>query len=213
MKAFLSNSGFIVQLSDNDYFPVLRNINSVPLNLAFIAAATNAMINDIPRIPEIEQELFTLKMIDQDLMLPLPDFLVYEVFRKNSEKVKAFIQANNQQFTSLKIITSDFRITTHHKTGVIINQKGIQEVKLLNLKDSHPVQYSRDFIGYYFDLNWQGQVIFKCTKNDIKLKYQFNRIPLLAFKSENSINNQRSRKISAQILSKIVNRKVEVIYL
>lgn len=214
MQTVLSNSGFIIKTDEGESSAPNVENRAVSFNAGFITSATNSMVNDHPSVAAIEHDVLRFQVQQGNSSLPLINYIVNELLKANNKKIGEYFKVNGKRVSGWKMEIKQFKLMAAHKTGVMIEEGEVRMVKLLNLKDSHPVQFSRDFIGYYFELSIKGRLIFKSGSQVAeRTELQISRIPLLAFKSNNSITNAKARKMSEEILFKLVGKTLQVIYI
>lgn len=214
MQTVLSNSGFIIKTEEGEQLPFNLQNRSVPFNTGFITGAVNSMVNDHPSVAAIEQDVARFKVAHGTSSLPFSTYVVNELLKSNNKKIAEYFNVTKRQVNGWKLEIKQFKLSGAHKTGVMIEGDEVGMVKLLNLRDSHPVQFSRDFIGYFFEVTIKGRIIFK-SGNTVAERTELivSRLPLLAFKSNNSITNTKARRMSEEILFKLVGKSVKVVYI
>lgn len=207
MNLFLSNNGFIVDEK--------IKLNSKPesVKIAFIISATTSMIADHPKKEDIEEDLTNLCFSDMNKLISLQEVIIVNILKSNKERINEYGKNMfNKNFLGYEKPKSVLTIGKSVKTGVLIDENGIKAVKLLSLNNPHPVIYNRDFIGYFFEISIKGRIkLFFEDKKTENAEISLTKIPVLAFKSENSINNEKSLKISREILKKITGKTAQIL--
>ncbi len=186
---------------------------AVSLNMGFIISAKSSMIGDNPDVQEIAHDMRFLSIALNGKSILLPEYVVSLSIARNEKRIKSFFSIQKKQIIGYKLEITDYSLTKAVKTGTVLKNGAVVSTALLSLNNSHPVIYSRDFIGYFFEFCFSGVAWFLVPDNGnpVRCKFSFSRIPILAFKSENSKLNAASEKISKQIFYDIVKRKnVEV---
>ena len=214
MNTVLYNSGFGIKTGQNgsDEAPQFHfQQKTTAYHPGFIISATNSMVNDHPVSPEIEKDILNKRISDKQHMLPFINYIIHLYLQSNGARIKEYFERTGKKPTGWKVELAKFRITVSHKTGVLFKDEQIVSVNLLNLADSHPVQFSRDFTGYFFEFSTTGKILFTSGKQVIETtKFSLSKIPILAFKSNNSMINEKSRKISEEILFRLLKKKLAV---
>ena len=210
-KTILSNAGFILTGSNKNLKLITKAHNYHP---GFIISATNSMVNDHPIIAEIERDILKKSVPVKNSLVPFINFLVQIYLRENSGRIQEYFSKTHKQVTGWKLSIIKFNVTSSFKSGVLFREDTIVEVKLLNLTESHPVQYSRDFTGYFFEIYTLGDIIFsKGPKVVHKTGFRFSKIPILAFKSTNAVINEASRSISREIFYRLLKKETAVFFI
>ncbi|HBD96108.1 MAG: hypothetical protein A2015_17035 [Spirochaetes bacterium GWF1_31_7] len=207
MNLIFSNSGLV---ADNDLHLTSRPIS---IHIGFIISATAAMIDDNPIKEKIENELGKLKFSDSNKLLTIGELILKKTIMANKDRIVEYSKlAGKSDFCGYSIVDSRFVLTKYVKTGVILEKTTPTIVKLLSIKNPHPVLYSRDFIGFFFEASITGVINLMYTdKSKVKAKIAFTKIPILAFKSENSINNTTSLNISKSVMKRITGKDLDLI--
>ncbi len=207
MDLIFSNSGLIADIE------LHLKTHSVPVHTGFIISATAAMIDDNPLKENIENELSDLKFTDTNKLLTISEIILKKTIMQNKERIVEYSKlAGKSDFCGYSITECRFFLTKYVKTGVMLEDNAPKTVKLLSIKNPHPVLYSRDFIGFFFEASITGFInLIYADKSKIKAKISFTKIPILAFKSENSINNTTSLTISKSVMRKITGKDLDLI--
>lgn len=206
MKFLLSNTGFIFEGEED----TLKN-RSIVQHTAFIIGASPAMIGDNPDKEQIAYELSKIKFTSGKKMISIVEVLILKTIFSNKQRINEYFKTHT--LSNFHLEKSNLHITKYGKTGAILQNDKLISAAMFSMNNPHPIIYSRDFIGYFFEITATGEIELIFTDNfRQKVRILFSRIPVLAFKSENSTVTQASSDISTAILEKLTRRKHEVVF-
>jgi hypothetical protein len=202
-KILINNSGLIIEHNVN-------NREITPFNFGLIGSSTPSMINDVPDREQIRLETCKIRIVDTDLnkSLTIPDFTVLWTIRKNRSLLKEQFEEGDADLGGFSVNTTEFNVTGLSKSGAMLKDGELDQVRRMALNDAHYQYFEKDFLSYFLYLNFSGKVVIfnNLVKKNEHIKFKFSRIPLLCFKSENASNNDLSMKISISML-KILSGK------
>jgi len=174
------------------------------------------MINDRPKIEDVSEDVFNLRILSKDLKKSygISDFIIEKSVKSNLNMLKAYFNSLGLKFDGYKTFLKDFKVSSLSKCGALIKNEEIIQARLMGINDSHIVQFDRDFIGYFLNINFSGKITFFLNKNplEVNIPFSFSRIPLLSFKSENAFKNDFNKKITVKMLKKLTDETIECLF-
>lgn len=212
----LSTGGFVIKSPFTN--EKKREMTNKPsrINIGFMASATSSMINDKPDTEDVRKDIMNLKFIPagKDKGYSLADYIIERAVRANLSIIKEYFTVSNAVFDCYKTELRDFKITSLSKCGALIENNAIKQFRLMNINDSHILEFDRDFIGYSLYFSFMGRLIFFYRKKEIeeRINFNFTKIPLMSFKSENAFKNELNRKIATEMLMKFSGSNIETIF-
>ena len=195
-KIMITNSGLLSKFKGHR--------KTVPFNFGLIGAATSSMIDDIPDRERIKCEVNNIRIVDEQMnkSLKIPDYCIFWILKNNYEDWQELLKRANFETGRFIISTMNFNVVSISKSGALLRDGALACTRLMALNDSHFREFDRDFLSYFMYLNFNGKLVFQ----DRYIKFMFNRIPLLCFKSENAYSNEKSRQISIEMMFNLSGR-------
>jgi hypothetical protein len=213
LKISLSNGGLIINSDVENFFLKFNNIKS---NYGFISSAVASMVGDKPENEEITRDVYKIKIVDSEnnSSVTLPYFIISKSFKNNFPNINEYLKLLNKKANGFNISIEDFKIANLKKCGILIKNDEIVDYRFMGINDTHIQQYHRDFLGFYLDFNFKGSIklLLNNLLIDEEIKFQFSRIPLLSFKSENAFKNKMNRKFTIMMLQHFSGKSVDPIF-
>jgi hypothetical protein len=201
IQIILSNGGIIVKPEEkNKDFKFLN----IKFNYGFVSSAVGSMVADIPDHAEVTKDVSKISLINdkKKISQTLSNFIITHSIDNNFDNINQFLKMFDKKANGYRIQIDEFKINNLKKCGIILEKSVIKDFRFMNINDTHIQLCSRDYLGFYLEMNVNGKIDLYFNNKNIgeQIKFLFLRIPLLSMKSENAFKNDTSKNICVSML-------------